>query len=112
MIDLPVITARFTLYKINYSNYYVIIFVYLLFAGWSRGCQRAVDGDRRLRRHDISQDGGGLRPGTELLETLRGHELPETRWWGWGRQDAPARSTSMVAMCGTDSATGFYRRVS
>ena len=85
-MDLLPIAAHFRLYKINYYN----IICALLIVGWSCGCQRAVDGDRWLRRHDISQDCRSIRPRTELLEAVWGHELPETRGWGRGRQDAPA----------------------
>ncbi len=70
--------------------------VWRLFAGGVGRGERAADGDRRIRRHDVPQDDRGVRPRAELLEAVRRHELPASRGRRRRRQDAAARGAPLV----------------
>ena len=72
--------------------------------GGTGGSERTAYGDRRVRRDDISEDDRSVRPGAELLEAVRRHELSASRRRRRRRQDAAARGAPLVTATERDAA--------
>ena len=65
--------------------------------------QRTAHGHRGIRRDDLPQVGGGLQRRAQLLEDLRGHELPKARRRGRSGQDVESGRSQLVVSGKTET---------